>query len=387
MKKLSILIIAFLLGSIFSGCSTKTSLINKNTQKSIVNKSNQNIADNQTSEKPELYSKLLMVNKAIGWVIKNNEIFRTINGGLDWNNVSPYGISKNNDTQLMASAYYDSNIAWVILGNDLNSDNKLIVYHTTDGGAHWGKELLPTIEAWEGTGSENINFVNSLNGFILVTSGPALGQMDKSIYKTIDGGKHWLRIGNITDKIASYPTGMTFKNTLEGWITSSYHGQDYILSFKTDDGGHSWHKENLQKVLVYKDYYTNSYPPVFLNNEKNIGVIPIEYVKEDSRFIITYITRNGGKSWIATKIAGNNVFSCYDFINGRQWWAIDYKKSELYETSNGGDSFNEISQNDLFKGIKTLDFVTNQIGWAIGDDFFIKTIDGGKNWTKVNFNK
>lgn len=389
---LILLSLVFLIGcsnssKIDSSSNTKPQKQNNSTSQSN-NTLNQNIGDNQTSEKSELYSNLLMVDKTTGWVIKNNAVLRTINGGLDWNDVSPYSSSKVNDTQSIVSIYfYDSNIAWVSLGKDLNDGNKLIVFHTTDGGEHWEKEFLPTIEVWEGTGSENINFIDSLNGFILVTSQPGLGLMDKSIYKTNDGGKSWLRIENITDKIPSYPTGMTFKNIREGWITSSNHGQNYITTFKTDDGGYSWHKENIQMVSVYKDYYTNSYPPVFLNNEKKFGILPIEYLGEQSRFIIPYITNDGGNSWTATKVLSNYALSYYDFIKEKQWLAIDNKENKLYETSNGGDSFEELSQNEIFKGIKTLDFVTSQIGWAIGDNFFIKTIDGGKNWTKININK
>jgi photosystem II stability/assembly factor-like uncharacterized protein len=279
----------------FVGCSNSSkfnSVFNTKPQKKNNSTSqsndtlNQNFGNNQTPEKSELYSNLLMVNKTTGWVIRNNEVLRTINGGLDWNDVSPYSNSKTNDTQPIVSiCFYNSNIAWVTIGTDLTDSNKLSVYYTTDGGEHWQKSFLPTLEQWEGTGSEYISFIDSLNGFILVTSQPALGVMEKSIYKTNDGGKSWLRIGNITDKISSYPTGMTFKNSREGWITSSNHGQNYITTFKTDDGGYSWHKENLQMASEHKDYYTNSYPPVFLNNEKKFGILPIEYVKEQSRFI------------------------------------------------------------------------------------------------------
>lgn len=382
MKRIFILIIVLLLGSAFTACSIKSSSINKNTQNPVNNTLNQNVNNNKTSEKSQFYSDLFMVNETTGWVIKNNAVLRTINGGVYWNDVSPY--NKANDTQPVASTYfYDGNIAWISLEKDLNDGNKLIVYHTTDGGKHWSKELLPTIEAWEGSGSEIINFIDPLNGFILVTSLPSLGLMDKSIYKTKDGGKSWLRIGKITDKIASYPTGMTFKNTLEGWITSSNHGQNYILTFKTDDGGYSWHKENLKMVSAYKDYYTNSYPPIFLDNEKKAAIIPIEYVKDESRFIIPYLSSNGGHTWNAVKIFNNHMFSCFDFINEKQWFAIDIKDNKLYETNNGGNSWIEVSQNEIFKRIKTLDFVTTQIGWAAGDNTFISTNDGGKTWNDI----
>jgi len=379
----------------FVGCSNSSKLnsaFNTKPQKqsnSISqsnNTLNKNIVNNKTSEKPELYSNLVMVNKTTGWVVRNNMVLRTINGA-DWNDVSPYGSINNNDQPIVSACFYNSSTAWVTSGMNLNDKNKLSIYHTTNGGEHWEKVFLPSMEQWEGTGHVYFSFIDSLNGFILATSTPSMGQMDKSIYKTSDGGKSWSRIGNITNKIESYPTGMTFKNSREGWITSSNHGQEYITTFKTDDGGYSWRKGNLQMVSMYKDYYTDSYPPVFFNNEKKFGVLPIEYVKDESRFIIPYITNDGGNSWSATKKLSNYTLSYYDFITEKQWMTIANKEKKLYETSNKGDSFEELSQNEIFKGIKTLDFVTNKIGWAIGDNFFIKTTDGGKHWNKISINR
>lgn len=207
--------------------------------------------------------------------------------------------------------------------------------------------------------------------------------MEKAIYKTNDGGKNWLKIRNVTNEIDSYPTGIVFRNSREGWITASNHGQNYILTFKTDDGGYSWHKENLKMVPNYKDYYTNSYPPILLDNEKKFVILPIEYVNNESRFIIPYLTSDGGHSWNAIKISNNHTFSCFDFINKKQWLAIDAKDNKLYETNTGGNSWIEVSQNEILKGIKTLDFATTQIGWATGDNIFIKTSDGGKTWYYV----
>jgi len=379
----------------FIGCSNSSKLSSvsntkpqnqSNSTSKSNNTLNKNIDNNKISEKPEIYSNLLMVNKTTGWVIRNNMVLRTINGA-DWNDVSPHVIINNNDQPIVSACFYDSSTAWVTSQMNLSGNNKFSIYHTTNGGEHWDKVILPSMEQWEGTGYVYFSFIDSLNGFILATSTPSMGQMDKSIYKTSDGGKSWSRIGDITNKIESYPTGMIFKNSREGWITSSNHGQDYITTFKTDDGGYSWHKENLQMESVYKDYYTDSYPPVFLDIKKKFGILPIEYVKEESRFIIPYITNDGGNSWTATKVLSSCDLSYYDFIKEKQWLAIDNKENKLYETSNGGDSFEELSKNEILKGIKTLDFVTNQIGWAIGDNSFIKTTDGGKNWNKININK
>ena len=370
--------------------STSSGEAAREKQFHILNGTNQSISKNQDTEKTAFYRNFSMVNETAGWILRNNKLLRTVNGGLDWDDVSPYSDmeANNNDQSSVSTYFYDSNFAWVALGTYLQDNStKLIIFYTTDGGTHWNKTFVPITEQWESGSEGYISFSDCINGFLLLTSSPSLGQMNKSMYKTNDGGKSWSRIGNITDEIESYPTGMAFKNIKEGWITSSYHGQNYILTFKTDDGGRNWHKENLQITSMYNDYYTDSYAPVFFSNEKKNGILPLKYVKEESRFIIPYITKDGGESWSATKVLGNYTFSIYDFLSEKQWWAIDYKDNKLYETNNSGVSFEAVSENKIFKDIKTLEFVTNQIGWAIGQDFFIKTIDGGKSWSKVNFIK
>jgi photosystem II stability/assembly factor-like uncharacterized protein/uncharacterized protein YxeA len=331
-------------------------------------------------------SNISMKNKTIGWMLKGNKTLRTVDGGKTWNDVSLYSNFVNEpnvDEPNAAVCFYDNNTAWVSLKIHTKQDNKVAIYHTICGGKKWNKTLLPITEDWEKYGTQYINFIDSLNGFILNTSEPALGQMNKAIYKTKDGGKNWLRVGNITNQIDSYPTGIAFRNSKEGWITASNHGQNYILTFKTEDGGYSWHKENLQMVSAYKGYYTNSYPPAFLDNEKKAAILPIEYAKDESRFIIPYLTSDGGHTWNAVKISGDHTFSCFDFINEKQWFAINTKDNKLYETNTGGNSWTEVSQNKIFKGIKTLDFTTTQIGWATGDNIFIRTNDGGRTWNCV----
>lgn len=371
------------------GCLSKTKISNKPSTdiNSVTSNRINNVRNNleKSNNQENLFvSSISMMNESSGWIVQGKRVLRTINGGVSWSDVTPYNKDANklyNEEPDIAAAFYDCNIAWISVGA-YSKDRNLAVYHTADGGKHWDKSNVPVVEDWEYFG-QHMSFIDSNNGFMLVNSSPACGIMYKAIYKTNDGGRNWSRIGNISAEIDSYPTGMVFRNSREGWITCSNHGQDYILTFKTDDGGHSWHKENLQLISDYKDYYTNSYPPVVLDNAKNSIILPIEYVNGESRFIIPYLSSDGGHSWNALKNLSNHTFSCFDFINEKKWMAIDKKDNTLYETNNYGNSWIEVYQNEIFKGINTLDFVTEQIGWAAGHNIFIMTKDGGKTWNYV----
>jgi len=71
-----------------------------------------------------------------------------------------------------------------------------------------------------------------------------------------------------------------------------------------------------------------------------------------------------------------------------QWSVIDAQHSivsdryKLYYTSDGMGSFVSIRPNIDLKNLQQLDFVTEQIGWAIIDGGLWKTSDGGQNWTR-----
>lgn len=393
MKKVYFFAIAFLIISIVSGCSNKSSVSNKTTHNTFSEKSNlnkqtnstpteNNVLNKSTNQKQSSYSSLSMVNEITGWILKDNKLLRTVDGGNSWKDVSPCSFDIN-DKYSMGKCFYNDNTAWISLG----SNGKLAVYNTTDGGSHWDKTLLPTTENWEYPGGQSISFINLMDGYILVDSDPALGTMYKAIYKTNDGGKSWKRISNISENIASYPTGMKFKNMEEGWITSSNHGQDYILTFRTNDYGINWSKENIQIPSIYKDgYYTNSYPPTFFDKDTENGVIPIEYVSSTAeRFIIPYVTTDGGNTWSITNDLSTYIFDCYDFLDEKQWWAIDKKDNKLYKTNDSGKTWEEISQSESFKNIESINFVTEKVGWAMGNNIFIKTIDGGKTWSNLDF--
>jgi len=348
---------------------------------------NNNNSDSSINTPTSFYSNLSMKNTSIGWIVKDNKILRTEDGWKSYKDITPYKYKTNSsyDEMIPSGVYfYDSNTAWVSLGS-YKQEKKLTIYHTIDGGEHWNKTYLPVNEYWEYAGKQYISFINNKTGFILVTSDAACGMMSKSIYKTIDGGVSWKKLGDITNKIASYPTGITFNNSMDGWITSTYHGQNYILAFKTKDGGVNWKKDNLQLFPYHnKIRYTDVYPPIFFKDNKENGILPIKYVEDNARYIMPYITSDGGNTWNIPKNFKNNKFLIYDFTNEKKWWAIDQEKDKLYLTQNSGENWKEISENKIFKNINYIQFVNKKVGFAIGYHIFIKTVDGGKSWIKIN---
>jgi photosystem II stability/assembly factor-like uncharacterized protein len=46
----------------------------------------------------------------------------------------------------------------------------------------------------------------------------------------------------------------------------------------------------------------------------------------------------------------------------------------------------EVITNGQFSDIQEIDFPTNEIGYACGENFILKTKDGGETWSKIDVN-
>lgn len=68
-------------------------------------------------------------------------------------------------------------------------ESEIAVLRTSDGGAAWAQSLLD-VEPWE-TGGVHMAFAGEQEGWLLLTSDPALGSMRKSVFRSSDGGQTW----------------------------------------------------------------------------------------------------------------------------------------------------------------------------------------------------
>ncbi len=100
-----------------------------------------------------------------------------------------------------------------------------------------------------------------------------------------------------------------------------------------------------------------------------------------------YVTHDGGASWKATTpIAA--LATTVDFIDVNHGWASD--GTLLYVTSDGGQQWAKLAPGGSFQHVTRLDFVSSNIGWAIGATAsnaptLLKTGDGGHTWTVLSY--
>ncbi len=235
---------------------------------------------------------------------KRPALFHAKSGRHGWADVSPIALLQM-AKEIRDSDFYEHNCALCPIDNDhawiaINLHDRVVVDYTSSGGQHWVQKKGPPASE-----SVFISFPVQRQGFVLTASG-SIGNHQEWVYETGDGGEHWKAMPSPTREGSSYyANGIVFRNSLEGWITASYHGVPDAPLFHTEDGAKTW---TLQAFPIPADYhggYATTYPPAFLGKDKMKGILPVDLVRHepapDHRASVNYETVNGGATWLLPK--------------------------------------------------------------------------------------
>lgn len=326
-----------------------------------------------------------MTDASHGWGISAGKVWLTADGGRSWRPSQDGTLPlPGGGEQLSGLAVHfpGANTGWIV--SAYGPQQAAFVFHTADQGQSWRAARLPVKAGWErGYVHGFFDFPSKDNGYLLLNSEPGAGIMEKSLYHTADGGKSWSRTGDITAAIQSYPTGMAFRDRDNGWITSSYHGQDFILTFRTRDGGKSWVPEKLAGPPALAGYaYSNSYPPVFSGRGGLLGVLPLEIVQDGNPAMVYYTTKDGGEHWkVGPEIRGVQATRTA-WMDARIGWALQ-EGGKLLNTVDGGRSWSRTARSALFDKAEQIEFTTVKNGWISGPGLLWSTSDGGHSWRNL----
>jgi photosystem II stability/assembly factor-like uncharacterized protein len=162
-------------------------------------------------------------------------------------------------------------------------------------------------------------------------------------YKTIDGGKNWIRAGNFPYQ----PYSPIFTSENIGYIIGYIKYQEYDI-FKTTDGGKTWNsKSNGLPIDKF-----NTLKNLFFSDDKNgwISVIAPGNIN------IIYRTIDGGENW--RKLAYDDFvcalsgFTGVDTNNMVLW--PHNNGTCIYRTTNGGGAYSGIKHNIISESTNSL---------------------------------
>jgi photosystem II stability/assembly factor-like uncharacterized protein len=189
----------------------------------------------------------------------NGAVYRTTDGGRSWQRVPICSGAANHGVAVICGTPHffstrDGLIPAGVIDHRSGADS-LVVFATSDGGAHWSSHTLPADPDLRDYFSAS-NPLSAINGTLRLAvpfSAPAASDwiafVGPRLYTTSDGGRHWSTItprptfaapritGNGTAINASGP--LVFASPSDGWVIADWSGASPVFDHTTN-GGRTW---------------------------------------------------------------------------------------------------------------------------------------------------
>lgn len=264
--------------------------------------------------------------------------------GQDWKWVNP----TPSGNQLNAVKYLDPNTAIAVgnYGTILLSNN---------GGQDW-KQITSHTNA-------KLLSISAIDKDTIYVSG-----QDLSVLKTTDGGNKW-----ITLREGSYGSRNTSKVLFVNSTLGFLLGDGLEEFFKTTDSGKTWTK--LQPDLNFQ------------------GVTSLYFTSADTGYASVgnghtgsaLKTTDGGVTWATITLPLNWGFNAVVFTDKQTGYMVG-NLGNILKTENAGENWtfqNEFPSNLTNSNLASVDFINQDIGFAVGSTEILKTVDGGTHWELI----
>lgn len=296
------------------------------------------------------YYEIEAISKDIAYLVtSHNKLFKTIDGGESWNDISPEwnsGFDIKGVTPQVS--FYDENIGAVAFSVDDGSNgyNYSIVFGyvwcTTDGGATWSQRF--------DVNQDQILHLEQVSATVLYVSGTArYGVSNNKWFKKItrNAADNLFSIASISSMPSAFPhtMGASWLNENEGIALGKNNTHAAQSVFLTRNGGSSW--SEIKGNLPFVD------KPSYMYCSRSIKML------STSSFI--YVCRYKNSGVYITK---------------------------LWRTDDSGVNWMESSFDEAPSYLYSLDFADNGVnGIVLGHDtanYYYETFDGGYNWKKAD---
>ena len=267
-------------------------------------------------------SEISFINDDLGWIIGGPKIFKTVNGGTNWNKIyNPFSGVHYQDI-----FFLNEQVGWI--GGSSN-----VLLKSTNSGEDWN---VVRDSIYFGTGLRKVHFFDENNGsFILsagnyshggITSNGGISidtvynrtgvrindffflNQDKgwavgdSVWLLTNGGANWTGLYDVPSESPT-PTKIKFFNDSTGYFVTKGGGQ-YIRLFKTTNGGFSWNYKSLRPDSIF-------------------NVLDISYLNENT-FVILGQNSNYYQVFLSTDAgeAYSKIFESRAFVNANMIYAL-----------------------------------------------------------------
>lgn len=271
------------------------------------------------------------LNENHGFIIGNDQAFKTIDGGLDWTVVDFLGSGNKLESK--------GDFIGMITGSSMML--------STDGGDFWNVVL---------------NVQGSLNDLHIDDNNTVYVLADDQIYVSFDQGLNWIQVEPPQNFFGWYE--IYFIDSQIGFIVN-YDGE----IFRTEDGGTSW-------FMVYGDNWSSEFLQdiVFTTDQKGIAVGSWGHILR---------TTDQGITWTEHSIPGSDDLYSVDFFDENHLVAVG-EDGRVAASSDGGESWSHSIITGFGMDIEGVSVRNSQEAYAVGAGnrlFF--TSDRGMSWEEI----
>ncbi|HEX2869158.1 MAG TPA: T9SS type A sorting domain-containing protein [Ignavibacteriales bacterium] len=265
-------------------------------------------------------------------------IYLTSDGGKTWKPINNSSVGGFIDLSMPAK----DNI-WAATGNGE-------IYYTSDGGANWKLQYFDNTKS-----GCMMNFVKMFD----LKNGVAMGDNTTSdlpavFLNTSDGGNTWTSVNTLAFGGSSGDMWrrLDFPSLKTGYFLETGISPQYI--YKTMDGGKSWAKLGTGGGLMTMKFY-----------DDNLGIY-LKIVSKDNLAI--YRTKDGGQNFESVALPSSGWGNDIEFIPGdpAKVWFTDGGK--LYFSTDTCSTYHEYKLGLDGLTMRDIAFPDNQHGWILGDN-------------------
>ncbi len=228
--------------------------------------------------------KLISVDQ--GWVLSDNQLYWTADGGESWNLISA-GLPEG--PTLVAVDFSDSQEGRVLMMDAAGEDPVYSLGSTHDGGATWETGTLSLFAAVDVNASADKVFMQWLDaqtGWLVIKRASGINFSMGSLFRTEDGGLTWNQL--------SIPIGeaVDFITAQVGWAAGGAAGDEL---YRTEDGGATWDSQAFVQTAGTPGERLAYLPPKF--EDVNNGLLPVMVSEGNNVRMDFYATADGGGTW------------------------------------------------------------------------------------------
>lgn len=203
-----------------------------------------------------------------------------------------------------------------------------------------------------------VHFVDARNGWMV---GYDAAGTRNVLFNSADGGKSWQILHTFAN---IYLTDVFFPDAERGWLI----GFDYSLG---------------QSTLLYTSDGGNNLAPQ-LSNLGPWWLAKIHFTDQNNGWVIAengvIRTTDGGRTWNVFSSKMNLELRDAHFIDHLKGWAVG-KSGAIFRTENGGETWAALVPLNKYQDLNAVFFIDAKVGWAIGADILLTTVNGGNTWT------